>query len=62
MNKKPAAMKAQPQGKEPPGPAGQTGDLQKFVQQMRYWAELTNPGVGYDQGNWHDPSWLIQAE
>lgn len=44
-------MKAQPQGKEAPGPAGHTGDLEKFVQQMRHWAELTNPGVGYDQGN-----------
>ncbi|HST49990.1 peptidoglycan-binding protein [Jatrophihabitans sp.] len=44
-------MKAQPQGKKPPGPAGQTGDTRELVHQMRYWAELTNPGVGYDQSN-----------
>jgi len=44
-------MTAQPQGREGPGPAGQAGNLNKFVHQMRHWADVTNPGVGYDQGN-----------
>jgi len=27
------------------------GNLHTFVQQMRYWSNLENPGVGYDQTN-----------
>src|ERR1700712_967921 len=44
-------MSAQPQGTESPGSAGQTGNLAKFIHQMRYWAKVTNPGVGYDQSD-----------
>jgi len=42
-------MSTQPQGTASPGPAGQTANLATFIQQMRYWAKLKHPGVGYDQ-------------
>ena len=27
------------------------GDLRTFIKQMRYWSNIENPGVGYDQTN-----------
>jgi len=44
-------MSAESQGTAAPGPAGQTANLATFIQQMRYWANLKNPGVGYDQAD-----------